>query len=155
MLHFYQMWVSYSANSWSIITSLIERNSELNKTINNRIGGTDGCFPKACSNGMCSMAKERFSLKILCNYKKIHRTLCLAWDGTILQWVLLGLLHRRKWPSELDLSLYYHKNRISPKYHQKDTFFQNMSDKKFAYHYYLSDPKSYSWSTHLILIDCR
>ena len=23
--------------------------------LNKRIGGTDGCFPKACNNGMCSI----------------------------------------------------------------------------------------------------
>ena len=27
------------------------------------IGGTDGCSPKACNNGMCSMVKEQFCMK--------------------------------------------------------------------------------------------
>ena len=28
-----------------------------------RIGGTDGCSPNACNNGICSILKERFSMK--------------------------------------------------------------------------------------------
>ena len=55
--------------------------------------------------------------------------------------------HSKIWPTsyrtELDVSLYQHENRISLKYHQQETFSFQVNVTKNAYHYYVSDPKSY------------
>ena len=55
-----------------------------------------------------------------------------------LKYCLKGPLNPKQQPTN------HCKNRISPKNHQQETFFFNkMSEKKIAYHYYLSDPKSF------------
>ena len=42
-----------------------------------RIGGADGCSPKACNDGMCSMVKEQFCMHL---QESLQNTMsCLKW----------------------------------------------------------------------------